>query len=58
LQRHQPLSGSACRHVAKPLTHIPSLVSGLIDGADIAAAAGAAAESNRTKRHQRRLDST
>jgi len=38
------------------LTHIPSLVSGLIDGADIAAAA--AADGNRTKRHQRRLDST
>lgn len=45
------------RRLAQPLFHIPSLVSGLIDGADIAAAA-AAADRNRTKRHRRRLDST
>jgi len=32
LARHDP----ACRHVSPPLSHIPSLVSGLIDGADIA----------------------
>jgi len=31
-----PRHDTACRHVAKPLTHIPSLVSSLIDGADIA----------------------
>ena len=54
-RRRPSAAGPACRHVARPLTHIPSLVSGLIDGVDIAAAAAAG---NRTKRHGRRLDST